>query len=326
MKRSTVKFATAFFLSSSEANHLLMAVSMASVFSTRDANNAAAFKSFCEYVKDGPSWWEESLTRAVTSAVAGGSLSQKLELPRYLRAKISLLLSSTLIFPRVSVPVLSEQRMSMPASSSMAERRCTMARCLESSKAPTARPVVTTTGNATGRTATRMTTANLKESAKERSSRMRRTKKRIKQTKDAMRAMPRAKLARSRFKLPPWSVTPAIKDMAWPIVEDAPVRETTMSSSPERTMLPASARSPGLLVSGNGSPVRAATSSFSGSPVPTKTPSAGTAAPMTRPTTSPGTNSAMGMRPHFPFLLQFASGAAMRFSSRMALPEFLSPT
>ena len=52
------------------------------------------------------------------------------------------------------------QRMFMPAISSMAERRWTMACSRLSSRAPTARAVVTTRGIATGSTATSTTIAS----------------------------------------------------------------------------------------------------------------------------------------------------------------------
>ena len=60
----------------------------------------------------------------------------------------------------VSVPVLSEQRMSTPASSSMATSRLTIACFLASSRAPTAMVTDSTVGIATGIAATVSTRAN----------------------------------------------------------------------------------------------------------------------------------------------------------------------
>jgi len=60
----------------------------------------------------------------------------------------------------VSVPVLSEQRTSTPASSSIAERRVTIASFLASRRAPTAIVTDRTVGMATGMAATRSTKQN----------------------------------------------------------------------------------------------------------------------------------------------------------------------
>ena len=66
---------------------------------------------------------------------------------------------STILFI-VSVPVLSEQSMSMPATSSMLERRVTMAFFSASLREPSAIVATLTTGIAIGIDATSSTTAN----------------------------------------------------------------------------------------------------------------------------------------------------------------------
>ncbi len=60
----------------------------------------------------------------------------------------------------VSVPVLSLQRMSTPASSSIADRRETIAFCFDSASAPSASVTDITAGSATGTDATSRTRMN----------------------------------------------------------------------------------------------------------------------------------------------------------------------
>ena len=60
----------------------------------------------------------------------------------------------------VNVPVLSLQRMSTPASSSIAESRETIAFCLDSASAPRARVTDMTAGSAMGTEATKSTRTN----------------------------------------------------------------------------------------------------------------------------------------------------------------------
>lgn len=62
----------------------------------------------------------------------------------------------------VSVPVLSEQRMSTPAISSIASSRETMAFCLDSANAPSAMVIENTAGIATGIEATSKIRTNCK--------------------------------------------------------------------------------------------------------------------------------------------------------------------
>ena len=65
---------------------------------------------------------------------------------------------------KVRVPVLSEHRMAMPAMSSMAARRVTMAPCLVNSLEPRARVVVVTISMAMGMAATISTTTKARAS------------------------------------------------------------------------------------------------------------------------------------------------------------------
>ncbi len=65
---------------------------------------------------------------------------------------------------KVSVPVLSEQRMDMPAISSIADRRATMAPWWERAFEPMARVVLVTISMASGIDATKRTTVYTDES------------------------------------------------------------------------------------------------------------------------------------------------------------------
>jgi len=74
--------------------------------------------------------------------------------------------SCSIILFSVSVPVLSEHRMVMPASSSTEDRRATMAFSAASSWHPSASVVVHTTRSAMGMDATSSTTLNASTSQK----------------------------------------------------------------------------------------------------------------------------------------------------------------
>mmetsp|Transcript_8160 Transcript_8160/g.27099 ORF Transcript_8160/g.27099 Transcript_8160/m.27099 type:complete len:319 (+) Transcript_8160:1691-2647(+) len=238
------------------------------------------------------------------------------------KVSISFGSSSSTFF--VSVPVLSLHRISMPAISSIHDKRCTIAFSRDSSRAPTARPVVTTTGIATGSTATMITNAVLIAWSTGTSSRMTCTKNRAVQTKEAKAAMYLATVLSSFCTLPcvftDWRST-----IVLPKKVSAPVLVTTASSSPCTTTAPLSTSDPGTLVTGRDSPVSELSSKRSGSPSPMRRPSHGTMVPPTSSTTSPLTSSRTGTSTHFPSRLHLHTGAESAFSALTAFELFRSP-
>ena len=104
----------------------------------------------------------------------------------------------------VNVPVLSEQRVSTPAISSMDSSRDTIAPCFDSESAPSAMVTENTAGIATGIEATRSTRTNCNRlAALDRSKLCRSTRSR--KTSTAMRITTRT-TARMIRKLPIWNM------------------------------------------------------------------------------------------------------------------------
>mmetsp|Transcript_30963 Transcript_30963/g.86753 ORF Transcript_30963/g.86753 Transcript_30963/m.86753 type:complete len:216 (-) Transcript_30963:350-997(-) len=214
--------------------------------------------------------------------------------------------------------------MSMPAISSIELSRCTMAFSLLSSREPTARLVVTTSGMATGSTATRMTMHSLRADSHSWLSRKSSVKK-IGRTKS--RPTPHMILATTpkSFSTFPWRLTLASRAIVFPKKVSAPIRVTCMSSSPCMTTAPESTSSPGYLVTASDSPVRLDSSISMGSPAPMISPSAGMITPAASSTTSPGTSSLTGTSTQSPSRLARQWGADISFKAFTASAALRSP-
>mmetsp|Transcript_8599 Transcript_8599/g.17442 ORF Transcript_8599/g.17442 Transcript_8599/m.17442 type:complete len:265 (-) Transcript_8599:652-1446(-) len=223
----------------------------------------------------------------------------------------------------VSVPVLSEHRMSMPAISSMALRRCTMAFSWLSSYEPTARAVVTTRGIATGRVATRMTMAVFRLVAHSTSSRKSCTKKiGITPTSPSVHMI--LATVPSRCCTLPCSVTVASNAIVFPKNVSTPVAVTIMLNSPCTTTAPLRTSSPGNLVTGRDSPVSELSSIIMGSPSPTSRPSEGITTPAASSIRSPGTSSLTSTSTHSPSRLARQCGADISLRAFTASAAFFS--
>mmetsp|Transcript_33175 Transcript_33175/g.80583 ORF Transcript_33175/g.80583 Transcript_33175/m.80583 type:complete len:385 (+) Transcript_33175:1844-2998(+) len=233
--------------------------------------------------------------------------------------------SSSWSWLSVSVPVLSEQRVCIPASSSIADSRATMAFFEARRDAPTAIVTVATTCMAIGIEAMRRTTAVPMLSRTSSVSVPLSTKStmRMMTTRTEARAMRKViTLKRTFWNRPCWTTLPIIP-AARPKKVFSPVFTTMASISPRLTVEPIFATSPFRMVTGRDSPVRAAWSTWS-SRGPSSLQSAGTTPPIWSTTRSPGTSSlALTMR-NSPLRFTFAFGASEAFRAAMAFPALCS--
>jgi len=225
--------------------------------------------------------------------------------------------SWTSILLVVRVPVLSEQRRFMPAISSTAARRVTMAPCAASCRDPRARVVVTTTSMATGMDATRTTTVNPTASLKAIPWPIRYPNDAAHMARDRPRRRKTMRLSR-RCRLEAPDSTDWIIVAVLPKKVSAPVNCTVASTSPRTTVEPILADEPRFIVAGRDSPVMADWST-STTP-PSTTQSAGTADPDARSTRSPGTTSAASMFCHRPSRFTVASGFRLALRAATASP------
>mmetsp|Transcript_5827 Transcript_5827/g.14783 ORF Transcript_5827/g.14783 Transcript_5827/m.14783 type:complete len:310 (+) Transcript_5827:226-1155(+) len=209
----------------------------------------------------------------------------------------------------------------MPASSSMDERRVTIALCAASVRPPSARVEVQTTWLAMGTTATSSTTACVITV----STPLAREARTPQMT--AMQGRPTRQMAKriwSRIlSMLLASSTELRSDAVFPKKVLPPVATTMASISPVATVEPILAMSPSRIFTGRDSPVRAAWSTPISLPWSSRQ-SAGTAPPSARTTRSPGTNSRPGMRSHRPLRFTLACGARLFFSASTASPALIS--
>mmetsp|Transcript_25550 Transcript_25550/g.49987 ORF Transcript_25550/g.49987 Transcript_25550/m.49987 type:complete len:414 (-) Transcript_25550:219-1460(-) len=224
----------------------------------------------------------------------------------------------------VSVPVLSEHKISIPAISSIAESLCTTAFSDAITLAPSERTKAVTSEKPAGAATARMTKASSRATSQYSWSRKILIARIARQMRAPATMMIVAALLKT-FRRCPTSPSPLSKRaMVFPKNESYPVFSTIIGSSPLTTVPPERTSSPTLLVAGRLSPVREDSSMDIGSPSPISLPSAGTTAPPLRDTTSPGTSSRTATVSHLPSLLQTQVGAESFSTASIALAELLS--
>mmetsp|Transcript_23799 Transcript_23799/g.32739 ORF Transcript_23799/g.32739 Transcript_23799/m.32739 type:complete len:390 (-) Transcript_23799:272-1441(-) len=225
--------------------------------------------------------------------------------------------SCSSIWFMVSVPVLSEHRMFMPAISSTAESRATMAFSSAKSRHPRAIVVVHTTLIAMGMEEMSRTTQ--KERASSRSAPL------MSRIVNVMEMMTQPSVV--SVTLMDWKIfskcaissTLLISVAVLPKKVSDPVPVTNASHSPLVTVDPMRQASPTRMVTGRDSPVRAAWSTCRGLPF-SREQSAGTAPPAPSTTISPGTSAPAEMDMCTPPRFTNASGFRDIFRDAMALP------
>ena len=157
----------------------------------------------------------------------------------------------------VSVPVLSEQRISIPASSSMASRRLTIACFFASAIAPMAIVTVSTAGIATGMAEMVSTSEKISSSVSGSSREMpSSTIMAITAKVSRMRKLPTLMTICSKWLRPSISAR-ATSPTVLPKRVLSPVAVTIATISPCLTVVLAKASSPGLRLTGSDSPVSA---------------------------------------------------------------------
>mmetsp|Transcript_39805 Transcript_39805/g.81422 ORF Transcript_39805/g.81422 Transcript_39805/m.81422 type:complete len:291 (+) Transcript_39805:1151-2023(+) len=227
----------------------------------------------------------------------------------------------------VRVPVLSEHRMVMPANSSMADRRATITLRWARRREPTAMVDVHTTCMAMGMDATSstITTDRAPKMVWElvSSAVTRRSMKMMAHSTREMNSSARVILNRIFWKRP-WVSSMFSRSAALPKKVLAPVAHTTALSSPRFTAEPIFTLPPGWMFTGRDSPVRAAWSTCSGSPGPSRMASAGMTSPMTSSIRSPGTRVVASPSRHWPPRHTRQEGRREFFRAAMALPAFFS--
>mmetsp|Transcript_7778 Transcript_7778/g.12076 ORF Transcript_7778/g.12076 Transcript_7778/m.12076 type:complete len:423 (-) Transcript_7778:282-1550(-) len=264
---------------------------------------------------------------SIASCPASSRLAARADTNTNLSADIgpNIIGSSSFSLFSVNVPVLSEQRVCIPANSSMADKRATIAFFLASIPAPTAMVTVATTCMAMGMEAMRITTAVPIDSKSclvdvpLSTSRMHK----IIITNTVARPMRKLITLKRTFWNLPCCLTSLIMPAARPKNVFAPVFTTTASISPRRTVEPILAVSPAFIVTGRDSPVKAAWStSMVRSPI--SCASAGITDPICRVIRSPGTSSRALIIIFCPSRVTLAFGARDALSSAIALPALCS--
>mmetsp|Transcript_29114 Transcript_29114/g.62736 ORF Transcript_29114/g.62736 Transcript_29114/m.62736 type:complete len:234 (-) Transcript_29114:618-1319(-) len=219
----------------------------------------------------------------------------------------------------VRVPVLSEQSIFIPAMSSIAARRVTIAPCLESSLEPRASVVVHTISMATGMEATISTT--VKEMVSVRPSPEPSSQPNTIPEKVRDRITSTMTIFSSTFCRLPISSSPCSREAVLPKKVLPPVNSTVPSTSPRTTVEPILQLLPLYMVTGRDSPVSA---DWSTSMVPSfTTQSAGIADPEASRTKSPGTTVPASMFNQAPSRFAVARGFSDAFRAATASPALV---